>query len=181
MEYPLIIDGAQRGVVTCAREGLYTVLEASLPEDPGRGLVRLWAHGEGESVYLGLMQPWRGGLYLKRRFSRSQWAALPKDVSCISNDGSLHNITRDPTMDEKPDEKTEMNLHNTETTAEACPYPAPVSETAGELLWLHRGDGSLCAHDGVSSLLALPTGLEKAPGGAVLRRIEGQNYLVFRY
>ena len=52
-------------------------------------------------------------------------------------------------------------------------------ETEG-LLWLRRADGSLTAHDGVSGLLALPAVLKNAPGRAVLRQIEGKDYLVFR-
>jgi hypothetical protein len=48
-------------------------------------------------------------------------------------------------------------------------------------LWLRRTDGSLVAHDGISSLVALPAKLRRETGGAVLRQIEGKEYIVFRY
>ena len=66
MDYPIFLSGRPTGTLSESRSGLYTVFEASLPSDPGH-LVRLYLHGGGESAYLGLLQPWSGGLFLRRR------------------------------------------------------------------------------------------------------------------
>ena len=63
----------------------------------------------------------------------------------------------------------------------SCPYPAPIPDETQELLWFRRPDGSLSAFDGVSVLLALPTTLAGRAPGAVIRKIGGENYMVFRY
>ena len=176
MDYPLIIDGERQGSVSFTPCGLYTVAEASLGEDPGR-LVRLWAQGGGESAYLGLMRPWSGGLYLRRKLSRRELEGFPKTIECVCDRETPE--TKGAEAEETPPseagEETE-SLHNNNS----CPWPAPVTEEPGELLWLRRPDGSMSAHDGVSGLLALPAALRSAPERAVLRRIEGKDYLVFR-
>ncbi|MBQ9686823.1 MAG: hypothetical protein IJV41_09835 [Oscillospiraceae bacterium] len=182
MDYPLIIDGHERGSVTCAQDGLYTVLEASLTGESD-ALVRLWAHGGGESAYLGLMQPWSGGLYLRRKLSRSERARLPEVIEYVSDKEGLHKNKLEPEKKEKQDSKGQEDLHNNNNkpVSDCCAYPSPIAEETGDLLWLRRSDGSLTAFDGVSSLLALPTSMAQPNNGAVLRRIEGQNYLIFRY
>ena len=70
MDYPLIIDGIDAGTLSVSEEGLYTCFEARAGERDG--LVRLWVCGGGECAYLGVMQPWSGGLYLRRRLSRRE-------------------------------------------------------------------------------------------------------------
>lgn len=173
MDYPIIIGGRLAGTLSESRSGLYTVFEARLPKDPG-GLLRLYVHGGGESACLGLMEPQNGGLHLCRRMSALERRSLPTEIAFASDaPESLHNI--EPVSSE--------GLHNAkparETTLSTCPWPAPVPEE-GELLWLRCADGTLRAHDGVSTLVAFPASL-KAPGeGTVLRRIEGRDYLVFR-
>ena len=74
MDYPLIIDGNDAGTLSVSEEGLYTCFEAHAVEHDG--LVRLWVCGGGECAYLGVMQPWSGGLYLRRRLSRRELAHL---------------------------------------------------------------------------------------------------------
>ena len=70
MEYPLLIDGERSGSLTVSVDGLFTVFEAAAgPQDT---LVRISVYGGGEEGYLGVMQPWSGGLYLRRRFSRGE-------------------------------------------------------------------------------------------------------------
>ena len=169
MDYPLIIEGKERGSVSFTPDGLYTVAEANLAADPGR-LVRLWAQGGGESAYLGLMQPWSGGLYLRRKLSRRDLEGFPKPIECVCDKECS------AAQSEAETEAEEESLHNNNS----CPWPAPVTEETEGLLWLRRADGSLTAHDGVSGLLALPAVLKNAPGRAVLRQIEGEDYLVFR-
>ena len=178
MELPLIIDGAERGRVSFTRDGLYTVAEANLETDPGR-LVRLWAQGGGESAYLGLMQPWSGGLYLRRKLSRRELMSFPQTIECVSDREAAQSAPEPDALREAAEpeeEKREESLHNNKS----CPWPAPVTEETEGLLWLRRPDGSLPAHDGLSGLLALPAALKAAPDRAVLRRIEGEDYLVFR-
>ena len=61
----------------------------------------------------------------------------------------------------------------------ACPWPAEAPEEG--LLWYSRGDGTLTAFDGISSLLALPAELRAPDAHTAERVIEGKKYLVFRY
>ena len=168
MEYPLIIGGQQRATLRQQQEGLYTVFEAELSGCGGE-LCRIWLHGGGEQGYLGLMQPWSGGLYLRKKLSRRDMLALPKNIEYASDSEEigLHNLEK-----EKPAEQTE---------APSCPWPTPVGEDSAELLWLRRTDGSLVSHDGVSGLVALPAELRAPAPGAALRNIEGREYMIFRY
>ncbi len=54
-------------------------------------------------------------------------------------------------------------------------------DSAGELLWTARRDGSLIARRGERYLVALPARLRSVPPGARLRRIGGREYLLFFY
>ena len=171
MDYPLIIGGREAGALREEQSGLYTVFEASLTEDPG-GLVRLYVHGGGESAYLGLMQPVNAGLFLRRRLSALERRRLPAVISFASD------------TPESAGEADPTSLHNTDpapqSTLTACPWPAPVPEGDGDLLWLRCTDGTLRAHDGVSTLVAFPARLRASAPGTVLRRIGDADYLVFR-
>lgn len=161
MDYPLTVGG-QTGTLRESQSGLYTLFEASIARDPG-GLVRLYVHGGGESACLGLMEPEGGGLHLRRRLSALERRSLPAAIEYASDaPESLHNTNPPP-----------------QTTLTACPWPAPEPEGEG-LLWLRCTDGTLRAHDGVSSLVAFPAKLRASAPGAALRRIEGEDYLVFR-
>ncbi|MCR5576259.1 MAG: hypothetical protein K6F56_04550 [Oscillospiraceae bacterium] len=171
MDYPLLIGGEHAGTLTESKSGLYTVFEARLPKDPG-GLVRLYVHGGGESAYLGLMEPQNGGLFLRRSLSGLERRTLPTVIDCASD------------SPEAVGEEAPTSLHNTEsppqTTLSACPWPAPVPEGDGDLLWLRCTDGTLRAHDGVSTLVAFPARLKSPAPRAVLRRIGDTDYMVFR-
>lgn len=196
MDYPIFISGRESGVLHESRSGLYTVFEAELPGVPER-LLRLWVHGAGESAYLGVPLPAEGGLRLRRRLSALERAAFPAQPVCASDgekytehgggrtpETSLHNIEIKENIKEDKVEGEDMSRHNnkkSESGTDRCPWPAPVTESAGDLLWFRRPDGSLTAYDGVSTLLALPAVLRRRPRGAVLRKIEGVEYLVFRY
>ncbi len=78
MSRPIYLDGRVCGTLTETREGLYRVFRADC--EAREGLRRLWLHGEGRSVYLGLLAPEGGRLRLVRRFSRA--AGLPETVEC---------------------------------------------------------------------------------------------------
>ena len=167
MEYPLIIGGEVRGRLRVEQEGLYTVFEADAP-GLHEGLHRIWIHGEGRSVYLGLLQPWSGGMYLRKKLSKSAMESIPQIVERVSD---------------KEREWTEIlpqPEENSEPEAPSCPYPAPVSGE-DELQWFKRPDGSLVAHDGLSSIVALPSSLRGEKHGAVLKNIAGREYILFRY
>lgn len=176
MEVPVIIAGTRAGTLSIRQEGLYTLYEARTGGNPG-GLVRLWLHGEGESAYLGLLQPVENGLRLCRRLTALEQKRFPRNILCATDTESYHNAK----------EKNKESLENREKTgshkmtdAKTCPWPAPVSGKAGELLWLRDSSGVLRSHDGVSELVALPAKLKSAPKTAVLRRIGDTDYLIFR-
>ncbi len=185
MDYPILIGGKRAGTLCERRSGLYTLFEASLPEDPGR-LVRLHVHGGGQSAYLGLMEPCGSGLVLRRRLSALQRRSLPASISFASDspEGSADAPEPDGDMPESPAPPEDSSLHNTSsppsTTLSACPWPAPVPEGAGDLLWMRCADDTLRAFDGVSTLVAFPAALKRPVRGAEPRRIDGANYLVFR-
>lgn len=170
MEYPLLINGERAGSLSVTREGLYTLMEAWT--DKCGELTRVWIHGGGRQQYLGVMQPWSGGLYLKRKLSRRELESFPTVIEFASDDGG--------------DASGELQA----SSERAEPAPAPVrSESAqpprraesGELLWFRREDGSLTAFDGHVSLVALPAKLRRRVPGADLRRIDGVDYMVFHY
>ena len=168
MEYPIIIGGEERGSLRVSQEGLYTVFEAELP-GVYDGLYRIWLHGGGRSAYLGLMQPWSGGMYLRKKYSKSAMHSIPQIVERVSDE--------EREFAEKPAPAAEIEA----PPAQSCPWPAPEPEDEQGLLWLRREDGSMLSHDGISSLVALPAKLRRGTKGAVLRQIEGREYIVFRY
>ena len=188
------INQKRAGELMISQSGLYTIMEANAD---ARGLVRLWAHGDGKSAYLGIMEPKDGGLYLRRKLSRRELAALPNPIEFASDreQENLHNEvdindsagrqpmhadkSEPPPEDVRPAEPETDSQPKGETDYTSCPWPA---ELPGEdLLWYRRPDGSLVSFDGVSSLLAIPAEL-RAPNGRMAERvIEGKKYLVFRY
>ena len=203
MEIPLYIDGRQAGSFCMAQSGLYTLLEANA-DGCAQRLIRLWAHGEGGSAYLGVMQPWRGGLWLRRKLSRRELEHFPAPIAFVSDrehegedanrDDSLHNMKS--SQAERVEEQGIESLHNHNNDTDEqieydsyslhittdlyrCPWPAELPE--GDLLWYRREDGSLVSHDDVSGLLALPEELRERSATAAVRTIEGKKYLVFRY
>lgn len=203
MEYPLVIDGVKEGSMSVEQSGLYTVFEAQYPKSC-EGLLRLWVHGGGECAYFGVMQPWSGGLYLRRRLSRAELAHFPKQIEFASNSGAAIEPEKEAEPEEKlPETETEAdaaqeeeetkteNKAGPEQTAEpepeedayinACPYPAPVPENSEELLWFRRSDGTLTAFDGISSLVAIPAELRRGKKEAVIRKLDGRDYMIFRY
>ena len=81
MPCPVYIDGIEAGTLTETREGLYRVFRADCAMR--EGLHRLWLHGGGRSVYLGLLTPAGDRLKLEKRFSRA--AGLPDQIDCARN------------------------------------------------------------------------------------------------
>jgi hypothetical protein len=184
MDIPIIIGEEEAGQLRVTREGLYTVLEAEL--GGAEGLVRLWAHGEGGSAYLGLMQPRDGGLWFSRRLSRRELEGFPDPIEYVSDREDKPVGEAEP-VEEEPETaaaalETEEETDDSQTPgtdARSCPWPAEPAEEG--LLWYSRGDGTLVSFDGISSLVAFPAQLRKADDRAAVRVIEGKKYLVFRY
>lgn len=162
MEYPLIVEGQELGKLNVEKEGLFTVFEAQ--SRMCDGLLRLSVYGQGQEAYLGLMQPWSGGLYLKRKLSRSQLRGFPEKIEYAAPAGLV-----------LPEIKA------VEAPAAESPLPKPQSMGDSTLTWFRRSDGSLVSHDGKTCLVALPAKLREAPPRAVLREIDGLCYMLFRY
>lgn len=181
MEYPLMINGERRGAVRVTQEGLYTVFEAEA-EGTEETPVRLALYGGGEEGYLGVMQPWSGGMFLRRRMSRTERAKMPREIEYAAPAGERRGAPERP---ERKPEHTEI-----EKSEQAEVILAPDAErhgTANEdadgagLLWFSRPDGTLTAFDGERSIIALPTHAPGGKGRAVIREINGKRYMLFRY
>ena len=139
-----------------SRDGLYTVIEAQLP-GIYEGMHRLWLHGGGVSAYLGLMQPWSGGMYLRRKLSRQQMAAFPKNPEYASDCDSagLHNHNNEPeTAPAAPPEAPDAAAGTASPASAACPekesacQTAPKAERRAHVQYFRRPDGSLLCFDG---------------------------------
>ena len=200
MDYPLLLNGEEAGILHVERQGLYTCMEArSVFRE---GLRRIWVQGGGQEAYLGLLQPAEGGLYLRRRMSRQEMRAFPQVIQQASDRrlppqeevDIIHKTQKPPqtlTLP-LPDLEHGPEVPNLEPTPEEQaqplpgPEPRPEAQPAGPvepsmLLWQQRRDGSLVAKEGGHILLALPARLRRVPPGAHLRQIGGRDYLVFRY
>ena len=157
MEYPIMLDGVEQGRLSVERQGLFTVFEAYCRKR--EGFLRLSVYGGGREGYLGLMQPRSGGLYLKKKLSRAQLAEFPEEIEYAAESGKA----------QKPRATEPLKVETT------------VGTDAGGLVWFRRCDGSLVGHDGKSCIVALPAALRQAPPRAVVREIDGQSYMLFRY
>ena len=202
MEHPILVDGEKRGELTVSREGLYTVFEAKLPDSGD--LTRLWIAGEGRSAYLGIMEPKGGELYLRRRLSAAELRKLPENIEyACTAEPAIEAPPAEPAHQESgdkdgsspeaggtgPPEEHAEALEATQSEEddepeEPEPEPEPESGDAEEdrgLLWFRRPDGSMTAFDGRQRFLALPAQLRREAPGARLMRLNGGDYMVFRY
>lgn len=184
MEYPLMINGVRRGAVRVTQEGLYTVFEAEA-EGTEQAPVRLALYGGGEEGYLGVMQPWSGGMFLRRRMSRTERAKMPREIEYAAPAGEQRGALTAPECPEREPERTEIEKNEEREVIPA--HKAERRDTASEdaegkgLLWFSRPDGTLTAFDGERSIIALPTHAPGDMGRAVIREINGKRYMLFRY
>lgn len=162
MDYPLMVEGQELGRLSVEKQGLFTVFEAH--SSMREGLLRLSVYGEGREAYLGLMQPWSGGLFLRRKLSRAQLKDFPENIEYAAPAGLAIS------------ENKAAKVPGPET-----PEPAPQVISDNTLTWFRRCDGSLVSHDGKSCIVALPAKLREASPRAVLREIDGLCYMLFRY
>lgn len=200
MDYPLLLNGEEAGILHVERQGLYTCMEAR--SGFREGLRRIWVQGGGQEAYLGLLQPAEGGLYLRRRMSRQEMRAFPQMIQQASDrrlppqeEVDIIHKTQKPPLAltlPQPDLEPGPEVPDPEPTPDEQawplvePEPQPEVQPAGPvepsmLLWQERRDGSLVAKEGGHILLALPARLRRVPPGAHLRQIGGRDYLVFRY
>lgn len=184
MEYPLMINGVRRGAVRVTQEGLYTVFEAEA-EGTEETPVRLALYGSGEEGYLGVMQPWSGGMFLRRRMSRTERAKMPREIEYAAPAGEKRGAPNAPERPEREPERSETEKSEADevaSTPEAESRDTASNDADGEgLLWFSRPDGTLTAFDGEGSIIALPTHAPGGKGRAVIREINGKRYMLFRY
>jgi len=83
MEYPIYIDGKERGRLQVSQEGLRTRFEAIC--EPAQGIIRLSVYGGGERAYLGVLCPQSGELYLCRSFSKNEMRCFPQKIEYAAN------------------------------------------------------------------------------------------------
>ena len=200
MDYPLLLNGEEAGILHVERQGLYTCMEVR--SGFREGLRRIWVQGGGQEAYLGLLQPAEGGLYLRRRMSRQEMRTFPQVIQQASDrrlppqeEVDIIHKTQNPTLTltlPQPDLESGPEVPDPDPTPDEQaqplpePEPRPEAQPAGPvepsmLLWQQRRDGSLVAKEGGHILLALPARLRRVPPGAHLRQIGGRDYLVFRY
>lgn len=196
MEHPIIIDGNAAGSLTVTEDGLFTVFEATLPGY--EELLRLSVYGGGREGYLGVMQPWSGGLYLRRRLSRSELRRMPEVIEyaapaglCTTAEGGRDAEGNTDGASAKVEAEAESVQLSDEPRADsagggaeaAAEHDAPAAENSGEdgLLWFSRPDGTLTAFDWRGSIVAIPAELRRDAPGAVIKKINGRIYMLFRY
>ena len=189
MEHPIIIDGSAAGRLAVTEDGLFTVFEATLPGYVE--LLRLSVYGGGREGYLGVMQPWSGGLYLRRRLSRSELRRMPEVIEYAAPAGLCEpasgQAAEDHTCCTEADGahlSQEPRAYNAEVEAEAecsAPYAKAPEGDEDELLWFTRPDGTLTAFDGQGSIVAIPAQLRRDAPGTVIKKINGRIYMLFRY
>ena len=78
MQYPVYEKGREIGTLNMWQQGLYTLLEASLPKK--QGLYRLWLIGQDGNYCLGLLEPTDSGRYIRRSLSREAARRLPRNI-----------------------------------------------------------------------------------------------------
>lgn len=185
MTYPIIIGGVEAGALSVSTEGLFTIFEAQAKTE---GLVRLCVCGGGKRGYLGVMQPWNGGLYLRRRLSRSELRQFPDVIEYAAALEELEAAeertdSRAVEIEEAP-VAAEDNTPPTANEGSAAPNelcadsPSVVED---ERIWFARADGTLVCLDGEHSIIAIPAELRRRAPGAVMRIINGRSYMLFRY
>ncbi len=83
MDYPIYIDGSEKGRLTVTQEGLRTRFTAKCLKM--QGIIRLWVFGKGERAYLGVLCPGDKGLLLSRSFSRNEMRGFPPEIEYAAN------------------------------------------------------------------------------------------------
>lgn len=193
--YPVMIDGAELGVLNVRQDGIMTVFEAQCA-DTG-ALVRLSVYGEKEG-YLGVMLPnGNGQLTLHKRMSRAALQDFPATIQFAGLSGIESKLTRSvdtaEPLQESPDACAE-ELPEPEQPEEAAPLcEMPMLETpdechdkaspeaVAEMQWRRGAGGALIGTQGNVRCLAVPlkSGVAPVGGNFEKRRINNVEYAVF--
>lgn len=185
-EYPILLRGEKKGILTVTQEGLNTVFAAKC-EDPGR-LLRLSVYGDSREGYLGVMQPENGVLRLTKRLSRTAMSAFPGKIEYAGEAGQ--------TPRPKTEEKTGPESAEPIPTKAKEPPPVRPRESAPprpkepanarprgrstDIIWYKVGDGSLYTVWNDQPYRAIPLSAWGLPMDKAERRtIEGVEYAVF--
>ena len=162
MEIPIYINQEKVGQLRIMRDGLYTVFEAEAKGSSG--LVRLWTHGSGKSAYLGVMQTWSGGLWLRRKLSALELKSFPDPIEFVSDREAACQFT-------------EIDLHNNFSESEStisdeqyglhnCNDKTDNSEKIQENICLHNnfeGLEQMCEQPSQEDLHNAETNLHACP------------------
>ncbi len=185
-------NGRPAGALTLRREGLYTLLEASLP--PSGELTRLWLLGGGERADLGVLEPRRSGRVFCRRYSRAAFSRLPAPMDCAvavptSQEPPSPVIARRAKPDAGPALQGTIRSP-ARLAADANPGPGlnaqPAIGAAAEKpgrLYLPQAAAARFPQIlklKTENYLALPCELRHPRPGLRLAEIDGQSYLLFR-
>lgn len=159
MDYPVIIDGENAGILRAEQRGLYTHFSARFP-DPGR-LLRICVYGGGKSALLGVAMPENGELVLERSFSRRAMESFPAEIEYAAPEGEEPKKS-EPAPEPEPESREERNEEP-------------------ELIWYSRPDGCLTTLWQGHSFVAVPLELcaGEREGMVEQRTIEGREYAVF--
>ena len=190
MDYPLLINGQERGKLKLEKQGLYTLMEAGAPG--AEGMVRLWVQGGGEEAYLGVMEPRDTGLYLRRKLSRLEMSAFPQNIErasdrkmeaeklCAISGQSGDMAENEP--EKPPVQKRDQELKQPKKQREASEEKPPAAEEPREGTEAEKKDSEPKAEDIESNEEAF-TGEEadilwtaRRDGSLIARR--GERYLV---
>jgi len=119
--------------------------------EPMDGITRLWLRGEDKDAYIGVMSPSEGRLRISARYTRLEAEALPKRVLYAS-------------AGDRPQAK-----------------PAATEPSHDAADGWHEGRGCLFKRDGQGVIIALAAELSGPARGVRLERIDGRDYMLFRY
>lgn len=148
-QIPVMIDGRQLGTAQFRREGAYMVCYGQVSY-VGE-MLKLWVYGNGEPAYLGVLIPdGQGGSTLRRKFSLSDYARLPRPMKYCGTE-------------------QENQIRNSETSEQQDFIWYAVGD--GTLV---REDGTHRYIAFPADEVRLPRG-----ASFLLREIEGQQYMVF--
>lgn len=158
MQYPVYEKGREIGTLNMWQQGLYTLLEASLPKK--QGLYRLWLIGQDGNYCLGLLEPTDSGRYIRRSLSREAARRLPRNIEyALCTESKAVFRLRKPQHQEQ-EQRIKTNL-------------------TSSLNWKAIDRGCYLSSDSLSALIAIPTTIRQDARLRIVM-IKGCPYMVFR-
>ena len=126
MQIPIIHDGRRIGLLETRREGAYIRFEARCAFLSG--VRRLCVFGGGKRAILGVMQPERGALVLRRRLSRAAMKAFPAVIEYAGFEESTPETP--PATGERAQTEAEESFFITEDGARFLALPCALRRAA---------------------------------------------------